>query len=181
MSKEVEEGLSEIAVEDTLEKIKAMLETMEEIYFKNLTWLKEYDNALFKRVKKSEKKILKDKSKEKYAIELNLSGALDIINRKNKKFLYNCEPFIYGDDKVKKVKKSKKIAFVGIGLGTHVTSIIKKLEPKKVLICEEDIQIFRCSLYVTDYMVLSEISKFNFSIDTEYDTSKYDEVVKLEF
>lgn len=181
MSKEVEKQLNDIEVENTVEKIKAMLETMEEIHFKNLVWLKEYDNALFKAVKKNEKKILKNKSKEKYAVELNSKAALDIINRKNKKFLYNCEPFIYGDEKVKEVKKSKKIAFVGVGLGTHISSIIKELEPKKVLICEKDLQVFRCSLYITDYESLANISSLQFAVDTDMDLSKYKEIVNLDF
>jgi len=180
MRKENDEQVNETKINDTMEQIKAMLETMDEIYFKNLVWLKKFDNELYKIVKKTEKKILNNKSKEKYAVELNKEAALDIVNRKKKTFMYNCEPFIYGDNKVKEVKKSKKIAFLGTGLGTHITSIVKKLKPKKILISEKNIQIFRCSLFITDYESLSEISKIIFSIDKKLDSSKYDEVVSLD-
>lgn len=168
------------SVDDTLAQITEMVETMEEIYFKNMLWLRAYDKKLYKKLKKVANKILEDKSKEKYAVELNKAAALDIINRKDKTFIYNCEPFIYGDEKVSEVKKSKKIAFIGTGLGTHITSVIKELSPKKVLICEEEVQIFRCSLYVTDYETLASISDIKFAIDTKYDATKFDEVVKFD-
>jgi len=167
------------SIDDTMAKITEMIETMEEIYFKNMQWLKTFDKKLYKKLENISNKILNNKSKEKYAVELNKEAALDIINRKDKSFLYNCEPFIYGDNKVKEVKKSKKIAFLGTGLGTHITSILRALKPKKILIIEEDIQVFRCSLYVTDYEALSEISKIKFSIDRKKDTLNYEEVVKL--
>jgi len=167
-------------VDDALAQISEMVETMEHIYFKNMQWLKEFDKKLYKKLDKVANKLIDDKSKEKYSVELNKEAALDIINRKDKTFIYNCEPFIYGDDKVEEVKKSKKMAFIGTGLGTHITSILKKLKPKKSLICENDIQIFRCSLYVTDYESLANISKIKFAIDSKYDTSEFDEVVRFD-
>jgi len=166
-------------IDETIVKITEMIETMEEIYFKNMQWLKNFDSKLYIKLENLANKIINDKSKEKFAVELNKSAALDIINRKDNTFLYNCEPFIYGDNKVEDVKKAKKIAFTGTGLGTHISSIIKELKPKKVLIAESDMQIFRCSLYVTDYETLSSISKIKFSINKKYDISKYDEVVEL--
>ena len=167
-------------VEDALSQISEMVETMEQIYFKNMTWLKEFDKKLYKKLEKVANKLVDNKSKEIYAVELNKTAALDIINKKDKTFLYNCEPFIYGDEKVSEVKKSKKMAFIGTGLGTHITSIIKELKPKRALVCESDIQIFRCSLYVTDYESLSSISKIKFSIDSKYDTSDIDEVIRFD-
>jgi len=171
---------NDLSVEDTLAKISEMVETMEQIYFKNMLWLKSYDKKLHKKLEKVANKILENKSKEKYAVELNKLAALDIILRKDKTFMYNCEPFVYGDDKVSEIKKSKKIAFIGTGLGTHITSALKELKPKKILVYEKDVQIFRCSLYVTDYETLSSISDIKFAIDSKFDESKYDEVVKFD-
>jgi len=168
------------SVDETLAKISEMVETMEQIYFKNMLWLRSYDKKLHKKLEKMANKILEDKSKEKYAVELNKEAALDIIYRKDKTFLYNCEPFIYGDDVATEVKKSKKIAFIGTGLGTHITSTLKELKPKKILVYEKNVQIFRCSLYVTDYETLSGISDIKFAIDSKFDESKYDEVVKFD-
>lgn len=167
-------------IDDTLSQISDMIETMEEIHFKNMRWLKTYDKKLFRKLEKLCNKIIDDKEKELYSVELNTNGALDIINRKDKTFMYNCEPFLYGDSRVKDIKKSKKIAFDGIGLGTHITSIIKAFEPKKVLICEDDIQIFNCSLFVTDYESLNKISNIKFQMDTKFDKNKFDEVVRFE-
>jgi len=167
-------------IEDTLAQITVMVETMDEIYFKNMQWLKKYDKKLYKKLDKVSNKLINDKSKEKYAVELNKEAALDIINKKDKTFLYNCEPFIYGDNKVLEVKKAKKFGFIGTGLGTHITSIIREIKPRKSLICEDDVQIFRCSLYVTDYESLSNISKIKFAIDSKYDISNIDEVVRFD-
>jgi len=171
---------SEEEIERTLTKITEMVETMEEIYFKNMNWLQEFDNKLYKKLKKVSDKVMKDKGKEKCAVELNKTAALDIIIKKDKTFIYNCEPFIYGDEKVREVKGNKKMSFIGTGLGTHITSILREFKPKRVVINEENIQYFRCSLYVTDYETLSKISKIKFSINSKPKILEASEVVRFD-
>ena len=44
-----------------------------------------------------------------------------------------------------------KFIFIGAGLGFHIREIYKKLHPYTILIIEPDLEIFRLSLFVTDY------------------------------
>lgn len=52
--------------------------------------------------------------------------------------------------------KIYKYLFVGTGLGIHISSLIKKFQPNSILIIEPSIEIFRLSMFVTDY---EEIAK----------------------
>ena len=48
-------------------------------------------------------------------------------------------------------KKFFKFVFIGCGLSVHIHSIYKKLQPLTTLIFESDLEIFRLSLFITDY------------------------------
>ena len=165
MAEIIEKGnLSDEELDEIMVQIEQMLNIMEEIYEKNMNFFKKKHKNIYKLSKKEAKKILKDKEKEIYAIELNKQGSIDIINRKNKEYFYNTDPWIFGDNIAQDLKDNKKIAFVKTGLGTHISSTVKFNKPKKVLICEDDIQLFRTSMYVVDYKELSEITNIEFSI-----------------
>ncbi len=170
--------LSQEELDKTYEDIEQMLHIMEEIYFKNLEYFKSTDKELYKVIKKESKKISKNKSKEKFAVELNKKGSLDIINRKDGKYFYNTDPFLRGDNIAKQLVY-KTIAFKGIGLGTHISSAIKFNKPKKVLICEENIQIFRCAMYITDFTELSNLTKLKVNLGETCKDKKYDKVFKI--
>jgi len=53
-------------------------------------------------------------------------------------------------------KKIFKYIFIGSGLGFHIQSIDKVLKPLQTLIIEEDLEIFRLSLFTTDYSIFEE-------------------------
>lgn len=164
---------------DITEDLMDMVETMERIYLKNCTWLETYDKPLYKKIIKNRDKILKNKDKEKFCVELTQEGALDILDKKSGEFIYHTDPFVFGDNKAIDVEeKLKSIVFDGVLLGTHITSTIKLKKPKKVTIVEKNLQIFNCSLYITDYQSLSEISKIKFEIDNEFEPKKKDIVIK---
>lgn len=169
---------SQEELDKTYAEIEQMLQIMEEIYFKNLEFFKNSNKELYKTVNKESKKILKDKSKEKFAVELNKTGSLDIINRKNGDYFYNTDPFVKGDNIAHQLEY-KTIAFKGVGLGTHITSTIKFNKPKKVLICENDVQVFRCSMYITDYEELSTLTKLKVTLDDTCKNKKYDKTFKI--
>lgn len=160
-----------------------MIETMELIYLKNKQWMSQKHNTLYKMLEKECNKILKNKDKEKFRVELTQTGALDILNTKKDKFVFNMDPFIYGDKKAEtiKEKKIKKVVFDGTQLGTQITSTIRMHKPKKAVIIEKDKQIFRCSMYVTDYEELDKISKLEFFVeDNSYEYGKKDLIVTLD-
>lgn len=168
-------------VVDLTDEIAMMIETMEQIKFKNLLWLKYYDNTLHKKISKISKKLEKNKSKEEFAVELSQDGNLNLLNKKKNKFLFSTNIFELGDKIALNLKKEKykKICFRDVGLGTQITSVIRMYKPKKAIICEKDLQIFNCSLYVTDYEELNKISTLEFHIGTKYDLTKEKNIVTL--
>jgi hypothetical protein len=64
-----------------------------------------------------------------------------------------------------------KYIFFGIGLGLHITAIHKKIVAKSYLIIEDDLELFRLSLFTTNYAKIAQNAKLFFSIfedDTEF-------------
>lgn len=56
-------------------------------------------------------------------------------------------------------KKIYKFVYIGTGLGFHIQEINKKIDSYVTLIIEPDIEIFRLSLFTTDYTVFNEGNK----------------------
>ena len=57
-----------------------------------------------------------------------------------------------------------KFIFFGVGLGTHIEAIHKKIHSFMYLIIEDNLEIFRLSLFVTDYSKIANESELYFSI-----------------
>jgi hypothetical protein len=57
--------------------------------------------------------------------------------------------------KQKKLKNINKFIFFGVGLGLHVASIHQKVKSSVYLIVEDDLELFRLSLFVTNYKEIS--------------------------
>ncbi len=56
-------------------------------------------------------------------------------------------------------KKIYKFVYIGTGLGFHIQEINKKIDSYVTLIIEPDIEIFRLSLFTTDYTIFAEGNK----------------------
>lgn len=85
--------------------------------------------------------------------ENNLSGYADILNyiQKNKndtKLMQNVEKFI----------------FFGVGLGGHILKIDEKISAKIYFIIEDDLELFRLSLFTMPYYKLAQKSRLIFSV-----------------
>ncbi|MEA3315260.1 MAG: 6-hydroxymethylpterin diphosphokinase MptE-like protein, partial [Campylobacterota bacterium] len=75
--------------------------------------------------------------------------------------------------KNKKFKYIDKFIFIGTLLGTHIKDIDNKLKAKLYFIYENNLEIFRLSLFTIDYSLLSKNSKLIFSImDDKIDIQK---------
>lgn len=61
----------------------------------------------------------------------------------------------FSNYKYKKLNKIEKFVFIGTLLGRHIPSILKKTNAKNFFICERNLEIFRLSLFVTDYSNLA--------------------------
>jgi len=72
------------------------------------------------------------------------------------------------------MKKIYKFIFFGVGLGVHLTEIHKKIEAPMYFIIEDNLEIFRLSLFVTDYSLLGKKSELYFSIMKNRDRFKED-------
>ncbi len=66
----------------------------------------------------------------------------------------------------------KKFIFFGVGLGSHLVSIDKKVSAENYMIVEDDLELFRLSLFVTNYKVLASKAKLFFCVFEEQDTAR---------
>ena len=62
-------------------------------------------------------------------------------------------------NKDKKVKEINKFIFVGTLAARHIPRIIKKLNTTNHFVCEENLEIFRLSLFTCDYSLLARDGK----------------------
>ena len=62
------------------------------------------------------------------------------------------------------MNKINKFLFLGVGLGTHIEEIHKKIKSSFYFIAEENLELFRLSLFVTDYSKIAKTAKIYFSI-----------------
>jgi len=67
------------------------------------------------------------------------------------------------------MKKIYKFIFLGVGLGTHITTLDEKLHSNIYFIIEDDLELFRLSLFVTNYFEIDKHSEIIFSIFDEED------------
>jgi len=62
------------------------------------------------------------------------------------------------------ISNFNKFIFFGVGLGEHIYAIHKKINAKDYLIVEDDLELFRLSLFCTNYTKIAKHSNINFAI-----------------
>ncbi|TKI71306.1 motility associated factor glycosyltransferase family protein [Sulfurimonas crateris] len=72
--------------------------------------------------------------------------------------------YIDNTDERDEMSKIEKFIFIGVGLGVHASLIDEKIKATEYLIIEDDIELFRLSLFVTPYFEIAQNSKLYFSI-----------------
>ncbi len=70
------------------------------------------------------------------------------------------------------MKRIEKFIFFGVGLGTHIERVDAKINSKVYLIVEDDLELFRLSMFVTNYQKLSKNSTLFFSIFDDEDVAR---------
>lgn len=176
-------------------------DTINQIYTNNLVYFKKYHPNIFN-------KIVIFENTNIYNCELLFNNNFELV--RNKKTVYNCDPFFDSQHRVKKLKESEsifsminikdkyintynnlnidcasflneylelinnkyiqiaeKFIFLGTILGVHINDIIKEYNYKSYLIIENNIEIFRLSMFLTDYTILDKKSKIFFCIAEE--------------
>lgn len=189
-----------------------LVETLLEIYVKNLTFLeKEFPN-LYERIEQLSKNLNDEKIYPKYSLEF-VDNYFDILNISSNSFYYGSNSYDDADRRaeasnftkdgsidllrkgidgkklitgshVKDISpiinyinenvdldaitfdKINKFVYLGVGLGFHIQTIHRKLNPLTILIIEPELEVFRLSLFVTDYTeLLFTNRKIFFSIE----------------
>jgi len=92
-------------------------------------------------------------TKETDDIYQNFSTSIEIINYHNKNI-----------DKSAEMEFLDKYIFFGTGLGIHIDKIVTKFDLQVILIIEDNIEIFRLSLFTCDYSKISFNRDVFFSI-----------------
>lgn len=210
-----------MSLENAQEQLQNALITT---FLANLSFLYEYDNALYQRVDALSQMINDESYKENYFLEfIKEDGDFDIYDKRNDKYIYNKKPRKYTDNAVikidftskgsfsildreifngnyytsvfdeveyfcdfdysqklmlndlskyvqilqnttgdyhfKKYKYIGKFIFIGTLLGRHIPLILEKTKAKDFFVCEENLEIFRLSLFVVDYSNLARDGK----------------------
>ena len=76
------------------------------------------------------------------------------------------------------LKNIKKFIFFGVGLGLHIQTVNEKINATQYLIVEDDLELFRLSLFTFNYKELSTRAKLHFSV---FDDASEFSVVGNEF
>lgn len=76
---------------------------------------------------------------------------------------------LFKNKKIDNLTKFKKMVFIGTLLGVHLNDIDRVIDCDSYLIVEDNIEIFRLSLFLTDYTQLSLKTKLFFAIDEKKD------------
>ncbi len=77
----------------------------------------------------------------------------------------------YSSSKIQ-LQKLEKFVFFGSLLGRHIDLFVQTHKPKAILIAEKDIEIFKLSLFVTDYSKIAQTCKIVFAITTKEEEFK---------
>jgi len=67
------------------------------------------------------------------------------------------------------LKEINKFVFFGTALGIHIASIHQKIQAKHYLIIEDDLELFKLSLFCTNYKDISKTADITFAVFTEED------------
>jgi len=62
------------------------------------------------------------------------------------------------------MKKIDKFIFIGVALGLHITDINKRINSEEYLIIEDNLELFRLSLFTTEYYKLAINANLHFAI-----------------
>lgn len=67
------------------------------------------------------------------------------------------------------MKKVHKYIFIGSGLGLHLSTIDRSFRPEECLLIEDDLELFKLSLFVTDYTAISKHTFVHYAVSQTTD------------
>ena len=135
-----------------------------------------YENDMFDVLEKNSGNYLYNKKLDEHTklateyVNSRLDNALFecFVRQEGKKSIPYITPIIETIDsyqeKNQTLKEFSKFIFFGVGLGVHLQSIDAKINAKEYLIVENDLELFRLSLFCTNYKTIAVTSNIRFAI-----------------
>ena len=78
-------------------------------------------------------------------------------------------------------KEIEKFIFIGVGLGLHIPQIAKKIQAEEYFIIEDDLELFRLSLFTTPYYKLQGNLFFSIAEQKDRFTQNFKNFLELSF
>lgn len=153
-------------------------DTVNDSYFCNKK-PKEFNNKLVNRVNFDKKDTISTLENSVYKkdvkdIDRNIKNTLQDVSDADLVLANDMSNFVTilkdeVDTKNKKLRKIPKLAFIGTLLGRHISRIAQKVDAEIYFVCEKNLELFRLSLFTTDYTILVKNKGVIFSIMDEED------------
>ena len=152
----------------------------------NIHYLQQKHSALYKKLSEYESAVEKGLYQEKYELIYEEEN-FDVQEYATDKKLYNLQSKSYAQMATKSISLKpdsdcfsstiedqalassslltlQKFIFFGSGLALHISTITETFSLKTILIIEDDLELFRLSLFTTNYAQLAQKSRLFFSI-----------------
>lgn len=145
-------------------------------YANNLLYLQNNHPELFKNLSLLDLAIDQGDYEARYALEYVSDGYFDILEIASGTYLYgeNSEAFaqeVISDELA--VTEVHKAIFFGVALGTHVAYLADQVAmPAVFWIVEDDLELFRLSLFVTDFAQMASDARLYFSVMEKRETMR---------
>ena len=171
-------------------------QTIQTNFKQNIEYFQTQHPQLFQKLSEYDSAVVNGYYAEKYELVYE-DDMFDVVEKESAKTLYNNSLSNYTQDAANSIsylstensfatfspkadekivqgtmKSIEKFIFFGTGLGTHINSIDEKIDAHIYLIVEDDLELFRLSLFVTNYKKLSHGKKLYFSIFEEQEEFK---------
>lgn len=140
-------------------------------YQNNLNYLENNHPKLFHTLVSLDFAIDAKHYEERYALEYRDEGYFDVKELATEIFLYGEDSKDYAKQilpEKETLEKSQKVIFYGTGLATHIPMIDALIDNSAAyLIVEDDLELFRLSLFVVDFSKLAKNVSLFFSVMQE--------------
>ncbi len=147
-------------------------------YTNNLHYLQNNCPELYKKLSLLDFAIDEEMYEERYALEYMNDDYFDVKEITSGDYLYGENSVVYAQSVIPEdvdIAQMQKAIFFGCGLGTHIDFIDAQAENAKVyLIVEDNLELFRISLFVTDYAQIAKRVKIVFAVMEDKDAFETD-------
>lgn len=152
-------------------------DTIVTTYQKNIEYFQKHQPKIYSKLASFDSAVEQGLYENRYDLVFN-NNYLDVKELSSNNYLYITDSKKYAYEAANSYSSHvDKFIFFGVGLGLHIISIDKKISSQSYLIVEDDLELFKLSIFATPYYELGSNSKLYFSI---FDNDEeFAEVVKM--